>query len=40
MNEQDAGRRHEAVVSATFAVGEVLLGSYLAYKAYKSKKAA
>lgn len=40
MNEQDPGRRHEAVVSATFAVGELALGSYLAYKAYKTKKTA
>jgi len=39
INEQDAERRHEAVVSATFAVGEIALGGYLAYKAYKAKQA-
>lgn len=38
INEQDAERRHEAVVSATFAVGELALGGYLAYRAYKAKK--
>jgi hypothetical protein len=38
INEQDAERRHEAVVSATFAVGELALGGYLAYKAYKAKQ--
>lgn len=38
MNEPDPGRRHEAVVSATFAVMEVALGSYLSYKAYKGAK--
>jgi hypothetical protein len=39
MNDADPARRHEAVVSATIAVFEVGIGGYLAYKAYKSKKA-
>lgn len=38
INEQDPERRHEAIVSATFAVGEVALGGYLAYRAHKAKK--
>lgn len=38
INEQDAERRHEAVVSATFAIGELALGGYLAYRAYKAKQ--
>jgi hypothetical protein len=38
MNEADPGKKNEAVVSATFAVGEIVLGSYLAYKAYKEKQ--
>jgi hypothetical protein len=38
MSEEDPGKRHEAVVSATLAVGEVLVGAWMGYKAYKAKK--
>jgi hypothetical protein len=34
----DPSEKHEAVVSAVFAVFGVSLGGYMAYKAYQSKK--
>lgn len=37
MDSNNASERHEAVVSATFGVGELVLGGYLAYRAYKDK---
>ncbi len=37
INDDDPGRKHEAVVSGTLAVFEVLLGGYMIYKAYQSK---
>lgn len=38
MNEADPGRRHEAVVSATFALFEVAVGGYAVWKAVQEKK--
>ena len=39
-SSDEPSEKHEAVVSATFAAFEVVLGSYFAYKAHESRKAA
>lgn len=38
MNDPDASRRHEAVVSATVTVGEAIVAGYAIYKASKARK--
>jgi len=38
MNDADPGRRHEAVVSATVGVFEVVIGGYLVWKARAAKR--
>jgi len=37
MSDADPGRRHEAIVSATFSVFQVGFGAYLAYRSSKAK---
>ena len=36
----EPSEKHEAIVSATFAAFEVVLGSYFAYKAHQTRKGA
>ncbi len=37
-NDPDPGKKHEAMVSVVFATFEVVMGSYMSYKAYQSRQ--